>query len=97
MIKKVSKINDSEGTIYIEKDLSYFATNSKILFRYDIWCIEKDYAFVLISVCDSDNLTSHVTDEAVVVVTITEADEDAEYGVPLDTLDCKMVKMKLDT
>ena len=62
---------------------------------YDVQ--RKDYAFVLISVCDGDNLTSHVTDEAVVVVTITEADEDAEYGVPLDTLDYKMVKMKLDT
>ena len=62
---------------------------------YDVQ--RKEYAFVLISVCDSDNLTSHVTDEAVVVVTITEDDPDEEDCVPLDTLDYKMVKMKLDT
>ena len=52
---------------------------------------------VLFSVSDSDNLASHVIDEAVVVVTITEDDPDEEDCVPLDTLDYKMVKMKLDT
>ena len=58
---------------------------------------EDKYTFVLISVCDGENLTPNVTDEAVVVVTITEEESDEENGVPLDTLDCKMVKMKLDT
>ena len=49
------------------------------------------------SVSDGDNLTSNVTDEAVAVVTITEEESDEENGVPLDTLDFKMVKMNLDT
>ena len=58
---------------------------------------EDIYTFVLISVCDGENLTPNVTDEAVVVVTITEEESDEENGVPLDTLYCEMVKMKLDT
>ena len=53
---------------------------------------EDKYTFVLISVCDGENLTPNVTDEAVVVVTITEEESDEENGVPLDTFDCKMVK-----
>ena len=61
----------------------------------DAW--RRKYTFVLISVSDGDNLTSNVTDEAVAVVTITEEESDEENGVPLDTLDCKMVKMNLDT
>ena len=50
-----------------------------------------------ISDCDGDNMTSNLNDEAVVVVTIIEDDADQDDGVPLDTLDYKMVKMKLDT
>ena len=54
----------------------------------------KKNKFVLFSVCDSDNFTHNVNDEAVVVVTITEGDTDEDDGDPLNT---KMVKMKLDT
>ena len=43
---------------------------------------------------DADTTTTNGTDDAVLVVTLTE---DVDDGVPLDTLDSNIMKQRLDT